>query len=308
MFPTKKSPKISAKFFCDVCNYKCCKPSEFDRHISTAKHKILQNPTHVNNNTDTYNCPCGKSYKHSSTLYAHKKKCVITNNSNNEENSITTNTELSEKDLIMMIVKQNTELIKENNEFKNMMMKVIENGGSNTNISNTTHTNSHNKAFNLNFFLNETCKDAMNIMDFVESIQLQLSDFENVGDIGFVNGISNIIVKNLKALDVTKRPVHCTDQKRETIYIKDDNKWEKEDDKKQKFRKFIKKVVSKNQRLMLKFKEVYPDYNKYSSPNSTRYDKIIIEALGGRGDNDIEKEDKIISNISKVIGLEKEPS
>ena len=275
MLPTEKSPKISAKFCCDNCNYKCSKLSEYNKHISTTKHKILQNPTHVNNNIDAYNCLCGKSYKHSSTLYAHKKKCIIANNSGNEENFIITPTEFSEKELIMMIVKQNTELIKENSEFKNMMLEVLKNGitNNNTNISNT---NSHNKAFNLNFFLNETCKNAMNITEFADSIKLQLSDFENVGDVGFITGISNIIIKNLKALDITQRPVHCTDQKRETIYIKDEDKWEKEDDKKQKCHKFIKKIVNKNQRLLLKFQEVYPDYNKYSSPNSTRYDLIVI--------------------------------
>ena len=146
----------------------------------------------------------------------------------------------------------------------------------------------------------------MNITEFADSIKLQLSDFENVGDVGFITGISNIIIKNLKALDITQRPVHCTDQKRETIYIKDEDKWEKEDEKKQKCHKFIKKIVNKNQRLLLKFQEVYPDYNKYSSPNSTRYDLIVIEALGGRGDNTAEKEDKILSNISKTICVNKD--
>ena len=163
-----------------------------------------------------------------------------------------------------MLIHDNKELrnllleqCKEKDEFKNMMMKVLENGTHNT-TNNTNHTNSHNKAFNLQFFLNETCKDAMNIMDFVESIQLQLSDLENVGELGYVEGISNIIVKNLKELGVTQRPVHCTDKKRETIYIKDENKWEK-DDEKNKIRKMIKRVASKNQRLLLKFKELHPD-------------------------------------------------
>jgi hypothetical protein len=206
--------------------------------------------------------------------------------------------------LIMMLVKENSEFKNMMIEQQNLMIEVIKNGTSNTNISNT-NTNSHNKAFNLNFFLNETCKNAMNITEFADSIKLQLSDFENVGDVGFITGISNIIIKNLKALDITQRPVHCTDQKREIIYIKDEDKWEKEDDKKQKFHKFLKKIINKNQRLLLKFQEVYPDYNKYSSPNSTRYDKIVIEALGGRGDNNLEKEDKILSIISKTIGIEK---
>jgi hypothetical protein len=176
---------------------------------------------------------------------------------------------------------QNNDSYKQNQDLTNKLFELCKNGTSNnnTNISNTT--NSHNKAFNLNFFLNETCKNAMNITEFADSIKLQLSDFEHVGDVGFITGISNIIIKNLKALDVTQRPVHCTDQKRETIYIKDEDKWEKEDEKKQKCHKFIKKIVNKNQRLLLKFQEVYPDYNKYSSPNSTRYDLIVIEALRG---------------------------
>ena len=208
-----------------------------------------------------------------------------------------------------MLIKQNSALIKETSEFKNlmveqqnMMMEVIKNG---TNINNSNNTtNSHNKAFNLNFFLNETCKDAMNINDFVESIKLQVSDLENVGEVGFVEGISNIIVKNLNALDVTKRPIHCTDKKREIIYIKDENVWEK-DESQCKMRRMIKKVVSKNQRLIPKFKEQYPDYNKYHSKTSDKYNKLIIESMGGSGDNDAEKEDKIVRNIVKNVVVEK---
>jgi hypothetical protein len=302
MSPTEKSPKVSARFVCDICNYRCCKPSEYNKHLSTAKHKILQNPTYGDNNMNTYSCPCGKTYKHSSTLYAHKKKCKLNSNVDAEENVIiSTTTEISEKDLIMLIVKQNTELIKENNEFKNMMMKVIENGTHNT-TNNTT--NSHNKAFNLNFFLNETCKDAMNIMDFVDSIKLQLSDLEKVGELGYVEGISNIIVKNLNELDVTLRPVHCTDKKRETMYIRDENKWEK-DESNSKIKKAIKRVASKNQRLLPKFKEAHPDCGTYHSKYSDQYNKIIIESVGGSGDNDAEKEEKIIRNITRATTIEK---
>jgi hypothetical protein len=146
----------------------------------------------------------------------------------------------------------------------------------------------------------------MNIMDFVESIQLQIGDLESVGKLGFVEGISNIITNNLKALDVTQRPVHCTDKKRETIYIKDEDKWEKEDDEKKKIRKAIKKVVTKNICLLPKFKEAYPDCSKASSKYSDQYNKIIVESCGGSGDNDLEKEDKIIRNIAKNVMIEKE--
>ena len=189
--------------------------------------------------------------------------------------------------------------MKETSDFKSMMIEVIKNG-----THNTIQTNSHNKAFNLNFFLNETCKDAMNIMDFVDSIKLQLSDLEKVGELGYVEGISNIITKNLKELDVTQRPVHCTDKKRETIYIKDENKWEKDEDNK-KLHKVVRRVTCKNQNLISKFKELYPDYNKYHSKVSDQYNKIVVESMGGPGDNDFEKEEKIIRNISKNITVDK---
>ena len=155
--------------------------------------------------------------------------------------------------------------------------------------------------------VNETCKDAMNIMDFVESIQLQLSDLEKVGEIGFVEGISNIIVKNLKALDVTQRPVHCTDKKREVLYVKDEDKWEKQDEENMKLRKVIKKVTDKNMRLIPKYREKYPDCNQSISRHSDQYNKIIVESMGGPGDNDHEKASKIIKNISKQVIVEKEP-
>jgi hypothetical protein len=145
----------------------------------------------------------------------------------------------------------------------------------------------------------------MNIMDFVDSIKLQLSDLERVGEIGYVEGISNIIVKNLNDLDITERPIHCTDKKRETIYIKDEDKWEKEDEGKMKIRKVIKKVASKNSLLIPKFKEVHPDCIKSISPFSDQYNKLIIESMGGPGDNDVEKENKIIRNISKNIIIDK---
>jgi hypothetical protein len=142
-------------------------------------------------------------------------------------------------------------------------------------------------------------------MDFVDSIKLQLSDLENVGKLGYVEGISNIIVKNLNDLDVTQRPVHCTDKKRDVLYIKDENKWEKEDESKEKIHKVIKKVALKNQRMIPKFKEEHPDCGKSASKFSDQYNKIILEAMGGLGDNDKEKEEKIIRNISKQIFIEK---
>ena len=182
------------------------------------------------------------------------------------------------------------------------MSKNIQNNIS-TNITNSNN-NSNNKTFNLNLFLNETCKDAMNIMDFVDSIKLQLSDLENVGKLGYIEGISDIITTNLQALDVTQRPVHCTDKKREVLYVKDENKWEK-DEERNKLRNVIKKVASKNQRILSQFKEKHPDCNTSTSKFSDQYNKIIIEAMGGYGENDLEKEDKIIKNIAKNVIIDK---
>jgi hypothetical protein len=144
----------------------------------------------------------------------------------------------------------------------------------------------------------------MNIMEFVDSIKLQLSDLERVGELGYVEGISSIIVKNLKELDVTKRPVHCTDKKRETIYIKDENQWEKDDEKK-KMHKLVRKIADKNARMIPKYKEVHPDYGKSTSKCSDQYNKIIVESMGGAGDNDYEKEEKIIKKVTKEVIVDK---
>jgi hypothetical protein len=216
--------------------------------------------------------------------------------------------ELSEN-VIIMLINDNKELrklfieqAKENDELKSMMMEVMKNGTNNTNSNNT---NCNNKAFNLNVFLNETCKNAMNITEFVESIKVQLKDLETFGEVGYVEGLSNIITTNLKEMDVTERPVHCTDKKRETIYIKDDNKWEKEDDNKTKLRKAIKRIASKNYKLLPAYREKYPGCQYAASKYSDKYNKMMVEVMGGAGDNDIEKEDKIIHNISKNVIVDK---
>jgi hypothetical protein len=153
--------------------------------------------------------------------------------------------------------------------------------------------------------VNETCKDAMNIMEFVESIKLQLCDLENVGKLGYVEGVSKIIVSNLNLLDETKRPVHCADSKREVMYVKDENKWEKEDENKQKMRKMIKYVTKENTKLLKDFRTKHPGCDKSESKLSTKYDKLMLEAFGGKGDDYDKKEDKIIRNIVKHVTIDK---
>jgi len=298
MFPSKESPKISAKFFCENCNYKCCKQSEYNKHILTRKHKNLQNPTSVIN-TKTYICDCGKAYKHSPTLYAHKKNCYNLVNKNICKEIEETNKpiELLDNNLIITLIQQNTELQKQ-------MLEVIKNGTNTNNIINNTN-NSHNKTFNLQFFLNETCKDAMNIMDFVDSIKIQLADIESIGQLGFVNGISKLIIKNLKALDENMRPVHCSDPKRDSLYVKDANVWEKEDPENKKIKKAIKYISHKNICAIPEWKAKYPDCIYSDSKKSDQYNHIIIEAMGGSGDNDAEKADKIVKKIAKEVTIDK---
>ena len=145
----------------------------------------------------------------------------------------------------------------------------------------------------------------MNIMDFVNTIQLQLSDLEKMGDTGYVNGMTDIIVKKLKDMDVTERPFHCTDKKRDILYVKDENKWDKETEDKPKIRNAIKHVAHKNTKLLQEFKTKHPDCIKSTSKHSDIYNKLMIEAMGGTGDNALEKENKIIKNVSREVVIEK---
>jgi hypothetical protein len=309
MFASKNSQKITYKFCCELCDYYTCRKNDYLKHLSTDKHKNTENASKMLVNASEnsqklakFTCNCGKIYQHDSSYYRHKKKCNI-------EENIVNISETNENKIFELTNETIINILKQNSEFQQMLLEqnktILELSKNNSITNNTIHTNSHNKSFNLNFFLNETCKNAMNITDFVNSLQLQLSDLENVGEVGYIEGISNIIIKNLNALDVTERPVHCTDKKRETMYIKDENKWEKEDDNKTKLHKMVKKVSNKNIDLISEFKELYPDWKKSTSKVSDQFNKIIIESMGGEGDNDYEKEDKIIKKVAKAVFVDK---
>jgi hypothetical protein len=288
-------PKKPTEYCCDICNFKSSHKNDYQRHVDTKKHKnnvlTTKNNDFYPEKPKTYECSgCTKFFNDRAGLWRHKKKCEYIEKS-----------EIDKDELIITLLKQNAELIKGQ---QNMIVKLSENGINNNANNSYNTTNSHNKAFNLNFFLNETCKEAMNIGEFVDSIKIQLSDLEKVGEAGYIEGISSIIVKNLKQLDVTKRPVHCTDKKRETVYIKDDDKWEKDEDK-SKMHKLIKKVVLKNSKMFPKFRESHPDCTAYYSKFSDQYNKIIYESMGGKGDDDFEKNEKIIKNVLKEVVVDK---
>jgi hypothetical protein len=303
---TDFSPFSPTKFYCDVCLITCGRNSEWLRHVETKKHKgnkLRENGNILSTNVTPNNCECGKHYKDRTGLWKHKKKCDFIKKDdlhiteNNIKNDITFLT-----NSVLEVVKNNSQLQKQNNEIQKQMLEVIKNGTHNTNIN-----NSNNKTFNLQLFLNETCKDAMNIMDFVDSIKIQLSDMESIGELGFVNGMSKLIIKNLKALDENQRPVHCSDPKRDTMYVKDSNVWEKEDSENMKIKKAIKYIAHKNIRALPQWRDKYPDCVYSDSKKSDQYNHIVLEAMGGSGDNDEEKASKIVKKIAKEVTIDKNP-
>jgi Txe/YoeB family toxin of Txe-Axe toxin-antitoxin module len=294
-------PKFCSKYCCEYCHYNTCKKSSYDSHLLSERHKKRAfgdigdtNSAKILPSDKKNVCEiCKKTYMSRNGLWKHKQKCFVESDSESD-----TNDEPTEKELIMMLIKQNTQLIEQN-------ASLVKNGVTNTtNSHNTNH--SHNKTFNLQFFLNETCKDAMNLTDFVNSIQLQLSDLEKMGEIGYTQGLSNIILNNLNELDVTQRPVHCADKKREVLYVKDEDKWEKEQEDKKKLRKAIRRIADKNCFMLNEYKKLHPDCTEYHSKYGDKYNKMMYEAYGGKGDNEIEKENKIIRNIAKNVAIDKD--
>ena len=272
-------------------------------------------------------CVCKKEYKTSSGLWKHKKICYFIENIDFKEEikEIKEIKEIQENtaetgnitpDMILNIIQQNQEfkelLIEQNNKNQELQKQMFEFSllheksiTNNNNTNNSNNINSHNKSFNLQFFLNETCKDAMNIMDFVDSIKIQLSDIESIGELGYVNGMSKLIIKHLNALDENMRPVHCSDPKRDCLYVKDQNVWEKEDPENKKIKKAIKYISHKNICALPEWKAKYPDCIYSDSLKSDQYNHIVIEAMGGSGDNDAEKADKIVKKIAKVVSIDK---
>ena len=302
----KNLPKLAKKFVCEKCDYKCSKQSDYDKHILTLKHKMDYTDDVLDDAkvATQYFCECGKEYKHRQGLWKHKKKCQ--NSKINEELNEKQNENISNKNDQANKDNLIEYLIKENSEFKTLIMELIkkDNNISNSNINSTV--NSHNKTFNLQFFLNEQCKDALNIGEFVDSIKLQLTDLENTGRTGYVEGISKILIKNLNELDVIKRPIHCSDLKREVLYIKDNDKWSKEDDDKQVIKKAIKDVANKNIRQIPEWTNLNPDCKQSDSKKNNQYLNIVMNAMsGGSNEEQNSNIDKIIKNITKTVIIEK---
>ena len=298
-----------SNFFCEKCNYNCSNKTNYNKHLSTNKH--------ISDNTiNNYICGvCNKEYSNSSGLWKHKKVCQVL------ENKTELTNEFREPDvkkpeitveLFMDLLKQNKELqnflMEQHNanvEQNNKLMELVKTNSGGTNNSHNNNTTNNNQ-FNVQFFLNETCKDAMNIQDFINSLQLTTKDFENTGKLGFIEGITQIILNGLSGVDTTKRPVHCTDSKRETMYIKDDNVWEKEDDNKTKFKRVVKQVANKNLQQLTQWKQENPDCITLDSKENIEYRKYYKAALGGNSNEEDDKFfEKIKRNVLKEIVVDK---
>jgi hypothetical protein len=298
--------KNEKNFTCLCCNFKCSYLSDWTRHISTRKHKLSHNGNNLDNEetifyekneTIIYQCNCGKKFKTNSGLWKHKKKCLTEDEDNTQ---FIDGINIKDKDaLVLHLLKQNSDL---QNKIIDMASKSNITNNNNTNTTN----NIDNKTFNLQFFLNETCKDAMNITDFVSSIKLSLEDLENTGRQVYIQGISNIIIKNLNNLEQHLRPLHCSDYKREVLYIKDNNKWTKDAENKPMLTKAIKTIANENIKQINKWKDHYPDCVKSDSKKNNLYLKIVSNSMNGltkeEGDKNI---NKIISNIVKEVVIEK---
>ena len=321
--------KIS--YSCDLCKFVSSNKTDYERHVSTPKHHKnvhYHTNTHESSlayNNHNYTCPlCKKEFKHRTSIYKHKNIC----SGKHETTTNTSNVDVPSQDYISEVISKNQELttanqelrsammllIQQNTEFQNKMMEMCKTGilcanGNNNTTNNTTNnntittTNSHNPTFNMNLFLNEKCKDAMNMKDFVNSIQLTMTDLENVDRLGYVEGMSSIFIDNLQKTDIYKRPVHCSDVKRETLYVKDDNQWEREGPDHVKMTKAVLAVEQKNVILVNEWAKANPRCLNSNTRENERYFRLSKAATDGEKGGNI---DKVIRKVAKRVAIEKE--
>jgi hypothetical protein len=313
----------SLAYNCLCCNYNTQFKYIYNRHLLSEKHK--RNVNGEPNEKKHICCICNKEYLNYKSLWTHKKKCIPVNNKREPtelQNVFTPTNGISQpsvsttdiflevlkesKELQQVLIEQNKDLqnrlLEQNEEHHKQIIELAGKQGSNT-------INSHNKTnnFNLQFYLNETCKDAMNIADFVNSVKLTIDDFETTGKLGFIDGISRIFIKELKKLDTEKLPIHCTDFKRETVYIKDNNTWEKENDDKIRVKWAIDSIAQLNYNQIHQWQEKYPECRVNNTPANDKFFGLAKVALGGYGKEEEDKfREKIMRNVLKEVVLDKQ--
>jgi hypothetical protein len=299
MFPTIKSPKISYKYYCELCHYKCNKNSEYNKHLSTNKHKNLyQNPTSfIANKTRTiWSCSCGKEYKHSSTLYHHKKNCSIAQG-NNTANMVIDNTTDNKNGIVEIDKEMLVKMLLKNQEVMEKMIEMMPNMG---NITNTNSHNTTNNQFNIQMFLNNHCKNAMNLTDFIDSLPITAETYDSNIDNGLTKTIANMFTTGLNQLDILERPIHCTDASRKTLYVKEGDVWEK-DNELTKMIQGIRQMAAKQRILINTWRDAHDDWN-VSDRMQDRFTTLVCNMV-----EDIENQEKetnkIIRSVSKEVYL-----
>jgi hypothetical protein len=314
---TKIKENSATQYLCECCDYITSKKCNYDQHILTRKH--IMTTAGLQNQSASIVCDCGKSFSCRQNIYRHKKKCsMITPSSEiSAHPSPIPHTYSPTEDMQMTLI---LELVKQNQEFKNLLIqqsnqmmeqnKTMMDVAKNSQVSNShntlSHNNNNNKTFNLQFFLNETCKDAMNMKDFIQSLEMSLPELEKMGEVGFAEGMSRVFVNRLNSLDVTKRPIHCSDVKREIIHIKDDNKWERDNANLDRLRKIIKQLTHKNILRVDDWKKANPGCTEYNSRKNDQYLKLNIEAIGPVDDADVKKDfGKIIRRVAESTTIDK---
>jgi hypothetical protein len=303
---SQMSPKVA--YFCEKCNYSTLKKSSYDKHVTTIKHNEEKDTIYfcekcnyktLKKNNYNRHIESNRHQKNSNNIVSQNENNGQQNNTNDGEqntNNKPKNSDIITPELIILLIQQNKEM-------QQMIFELAKNAGNHHNTN--TINNNDNKSFNLNFFLNETCKNAMNLSDFVNGVVISLDDFEESGRIGYVEGLSHIFCKELKKLHVTERPIHCSDLKRETIYIRENNRWEK-DENKEKLLRAVKQIGKKNIKVLTLWQEKYPGYKDVESKENDRYLHILTNIMCGETEEEIESNyGKIMKNISRVTVVNK---
>ena len=316
-------PFSSLKLECKICDYYTSRSSQYTRHLTTAKHIRMTSDAKNVQNSSAYICDCGKEYKYRQGLFSHRKKCdascqnqLAATNSTASDNVPHFDTALviellkQNQEFKALMLEQSKQLAEQQNQMAEQQMQLLEAvkdgkiGNTNTNCHNMT--NSNNK-FNLNVFLNETCKDAISMDDFINSIEVTRDEFIHTGQVGFVEGISTVMAHRFRDMEMHTRPLHCTDLKRETIYIKNADKWEKDDADKTKMRKAVRGVAKKNMKELWRwYNDNKPDVEQIGTDVCEDYFQYHKAALGGYGkEEDLKFEEKIIKNVLKEVHVDK---
>lgn len=311
----EKAPKIDNKYYCEKCNFTCSKKSDYTRHLSTAKHKKQEMDNEKTpKNATPYMCLCGNEYKHASGLSKHKKKCTyIQNSSKKETEEVSEDMSKPTMENYLKLMKQNTELhevVKQSNEIIKQQSELVKQQSEMTMEAIDTVKNAKGNTINnnisINFFLNDKCKDAMNIADFIDTLKISMGDLDNFGKGGFIEGVSNVIIKRLNELEVEERPIHCTDVKRKSLYLKDKDTWNKEDAEMNNMKKMIDTVRHKNMMKLPEWQEEHPSSKDISTPKNREYINIANKVMGGATDAEDEHNYKsIISKVSNATILTK---